>query len=871
MNLINKISLAVFGFLMLFIPTSVMADGCTVGCGVSSVSVGSNLVNSGTSRAVNISVNPNPVFSGTVTAAGVKIPSLNTTPCVQVDGNGNFINAACPVASVTAASSNIAIGGTLINPTVDLSQTPHISSATVDNLIQLGTVGGNRNQAYGLGSSGSGGHTYFLACASAGADGSICQADGIYGDILAITDSSSVPYFTINSNHDIGINGNIHAPGAQFTNLTPSSNICTDSSSNLTTNGCTSGGGTGVATVSAGPSGNVVISGDGTNPIIDLANSQSITGSYTADSFISTGTSGATQGLDGPIIHSTAGINIPNNGSSRTFAITTPPPGVQQILNDIGQSGNPIYAFLATNNNQGCGCSSYGKITAYDGTNITFQSINTNNGGRGTNIVYIQLLGPYDLSAVGGTPTVLAAQTFTSTTNSASTNSGIDGPILHPTSSISIPNVGNTATWTIYNPSYGIQEYLKTVGDSNGGPIYAHLTSSGNEGCNCAAYGEITSYNGSNQITFKTIATSNGGRGANVYIHLLGPVSINSANINQISAGPSGNIVIAGTQSAQTVDLSANPAVTTLLVGSIGNFFENSGVSVNGVNCGNWGVSQFGQTLLCMDGNGNFGVTGNSYATNLYTGTNGSTGSVTSSTINAQSNVIIGTAGNNGTLSFYPNGYIGFNSQADTHGNVYWNVCYNSSSSCESVSGVRGDLFDINDGSAYYATIDINGNLGLAGAVKATGANFSGLSASSTVCTDASKNLTTSGCSSGGSSSATYRFPLVSGSPGQDFSATTSNVGNNNSISAYELSGQSIKKFNVACYPNISGDANNPYTPSTAITGGILTLYDAGSAITTIGTLTLPDSPSGGPFVNGATTTFVTPFSPELMILFIST
>jgi len=480
----------------------------------------------------------------------------------------------CAVFSVGAGSNNITVTGTASKPLVDLSQSPHIASATVDNIIRLGSQNtGNRNQAYALGSSGSSGYTYFLACATGGTDGSICQDSGIYGDVLAITDSSSIPYMTINSNHNVGFAGNIFAPGANFSGLSASSALCTDSSKNLTTAGCSSSG---ISSVVAGSS------------------------------------------------------------------------------------------------------------------NIT---VNTSSG-------------------------------------------------------------------------------------------------------------------------------------------------------------------------VATVNLSQNPTVNTLLVGALGNFYENSSSVVTGVNCGNWGVSQFGQPLLCMDGNGNFGITGNIYGANLFTGTDGTTGSVSTSTVNAKNSVIIGTAGNNGTLAFYPNGYIGFNSQTDTHGNVYWNICYNSSSTCESVSGVRGDLFDINDGSSYYATIDINGNLGLAGAVKATGANFSGLSASSAVCTDASKNLTTSGCSSGGSSTATYRFPLVSGNPGQDFSSTTSNVGNDNSISAYELSGQSIKKFSVACYPNISGDANNPYTPSTAITGGTLTLYDAGSSITTISTLTLPDSPSGGPFVNGATTTFATPFTP---------
>jgi hypothetical protein len=503
-NILKFVFMAIFGIIMFNMPTKASAATCSVGClpdyvVTSTHSSGTilqstnhiNIPANGSNVTINIATPPqatqqilgdisrsnNPVYAylttngsqgcgcssyGKITAYDganqITFQSISTTSAGR-GTNDVYLQLLGPfnVQPYTAGSNLTLSPGNVF----DLSLTPHISSATVDNLIQLGTVGGNRNQAYGLGSSGSGGHTYFLACASGGTDGSICQDDGIYGDILAITDSSSNPYLTINSNHDIGISGNFHAPGAQFTNLGASSSVCTDASKNLTTAGCIGGSGGGVASVSAASS-NIAIAGSSTNPTVDLGSSPTVSGTFTA-------------------------------------------------------------------------------------------------------------------------------QTFASSTSSQNTVSGLDGPILHPTSQISIPSVGNSVTWTIFQPPYGVQEYLNTVNDSDGGPIYVHITSSGNEGCNCASYGEITGYNGSNQITFKSLTTNNGGRGAGVYIHLLGPVSIGGtpivSGIASLTAGSS-NLVIGGTTSAPTVDLASSISLNGTIVADANNsssygFYVGNGTAGN--------------------------------------------------------------------------------------------------------------------------------------------------------------------------------------------------------------------------------------------------------------------------------------------------
>lgn len=80
------------------------------------------------------------------------------------------------------------------------------------------------------------------------------------------------------------------------------------------------------------------------------------------------------------------------------------------------------------------------------------------------------------------------------------------------------------------------------------------------------------------------------------------------------------------------------------------------------------------------------------------------------------------------------------------------------------------------------------------------------------------------------------------------------------------LLGLPIKTLGIVCVPNNSADAANPYvSPGTnGIGGGTVTIYDyttGSSAPTTIGTVTLPNSPAGGPYVPNALATLGSPYT----------
>jgi hypothetical protein len=154
--------------------------------------------------------------------------------------------------------------------------------------------------------------------------------------------------------------------------------------------------------------------------------------------------------------------------------------------------------------------------------------------------------------------------------------------------------------------------------------------------------------------------------------------------------------------------------------------------------------------------------------------------------------------------------------------------------------------------------LDCSGDLGLAGSLSATGASFPSFAASSSVCTDSLKNLTTTGCSGGGGGGGQLTLPF---SP--TFSQATnpfqtavsdfwsSNAPANMLVDAYNYFPlHTITGLTITCLPYNASLATSapgayPYSPTTKMTGGTLqfVLVDNsnGTNYTKIGTITVPD------------------------------
>lgn len=110
-----------------------------------------------------------------------------------------------PITSLTAASSNITIGGTSANPTVDLSPVVNIPNHLTLGSGGAGLQGTSQNGYIGLSSSAQGGYEFLYTCSDDNFHA--CAQGGVFGSAFTLSNTSGGAQF------DLDLNGNLGIPG----------------------------------------------------------------------------------------------------------------------------------------------------------------------------------------------------------------------------------------------------------------------------------------------------------------------------------------------------------------------------------------------------------------------------------------------------------------------------------------------------------------------------------------------------------------------------------------------------------------------------------------------------------------------------------
>lgn len=218
---------------------------------------------SGLTAGLNIAVGsgsaPSVATIATPSFTAITDTGLNASVCTRTNGSKVLTSATADCIVGINAGTNIVVGGTFTSPTVSTSTTP-VFSAITDSGITAGQCV----------AASTGGLFVGTTCPSGTPVNSVLGTSPIAVALsggVATVSISATPTFT----------------GVNVSGLTASSSVCTDSSKNLTTAGCSGGGGA-VSSVSAGSSGNLVISPTTGAVVADLASNINFSASGTATS-----------------------------------------------------------------------------------------------------------------------------------------------------------------------------------------------------------------------------------------------------------------------------------------------------------------------------------------------------------------------------------------------------------------------------------------------------------------------------------------------------------------------------------------------------------------------------------------------------------
>lgn len=212
------------------------------------INAGANISVGGTFVSPTIDVVSNPTF------AGLTLSGLTAGQCVSTAGGGLLTTTACPTGTpITSVigTSPIAVAVSSGVATVSISPTPNFDSIALDLTASPGIISSNTtgaNDAF-----------QFNALNAVSPTGNLASFQ-VLGTNVATIDMAGKGTFTNLNDSALAI----------------SSAVCTDASKNLTTSGCSGGGGA-VSSVTAG-SANLVISPTTGAVIADLASSISLAG-----------------------------------------------------------------------------------------------------------------------------------------------------------------------------------------------------------------------------------------------------------------------------------------------------------------------------------------------------------------------------------------------------------------------------------------------------------------------------------------------------------------------------------------------------------------------------------------------------------------
>ena len=223
---------------LLMIPVQVLANGCTVGCVTTPLTVAQG-------------------GTGTTTLTGNDCPQINS-------GGTALISIPCP--NSYSFGAFLVVTGTAPNYNVAVTANPDFTSLGIG-------VGGNYSATSYMVFATNPAGTAVQGC---GAPETCGNTQGVSPSELGIwnlsgyspLDPSQAPQLSLDQSGNLGLEGILSATGAKFTGLTASSPLCTNTSKNLTTTGCNS-----VVSVTAGSSGNIIVGGTLSNPTVDLNSS----------------------------------------------------------------------------------------------------------------------------------------------------------------------------------------------------------------------------------------------------------------------------------------------------------------------------------------------------------------------------------------------------------------------------------------------------------------------------------------------------------------------------------------------------------------------------------------------------------------------
>lgn len=195
--------------------------------------------------------------------------------------------------------------------------------------------------------------------------------------------------------------------------------------------------------------------------------------------------------------------------------------------------------------------------------------------------------------------------------------------------------------------------------------------------------------------------------------------------------------------------------------------------------------------------------------------------------------------------------------------------------SSTTVAGINGECYSVGSYnpqgglSTSLINADCSGNVGIqrnlsvGNNLTAVSANLSGLSPNLSICTDSSKNLTTSNCAPTVTYTINTNFQ-ISFYPSHSSSNIYMINQSSSNLNGLNINGQAIKHLYVNCVPYNATDSSTYYDPTKIIYGGTINVYDytsGNNAPNLIGSVSVPDTPIGGPYINHGQTDLSTPYA----------
>lgn len=859
--------------------------------GVTSVSGTGNIASTGGTTPV-VSITNAPTFSGQLTAGSIIDNNLTASSCVGADGSKQLVASSC-VSSVTGLSNiNVTAGST---PVVSITSAPTFTNATVSSItsgqcVQASTGGLLFHQYLGFPC---GGGNLLNTSFTMPAVGSTVTNISINGEqnmvggllrvivgganvIMEVVNRPSYSVVDLKNVYDFGTStgqsvpsgtqadavgvdpalylggfvgiggitgtGNVSVTAgatpvvsvtaaptfAQITDSGLTSGNCVQASTGglLTTTGSACGSGSGGVT-SVTASGNLASSG-GTTPNITITAAPTF--GQVTDSGLTSGN--CVQASTAGLLTTIAGACGTGNGTltgltaGNDIVVGTGPTPSVAVTNAPSFTG-PLSASTLT----GTGLTSGNCVQASTGgllitTSASCGAVASVTGGTGITVTagptpVVSLTTPVAVTSGGtGSTTITNGSCITATSGTTYGSAPFECLGTKTSATFVVPAVGSSVTVTTTTSRGNVKNNIPvTISDNT-----------------TSMMGFITTGAASTSLTVTNTGMLSGSVGATV---ATGAAVLPGAASNLTSITGTGNISVTALPS---------PVVSITAAPTFGQITDSGLTSGNCVQASTGGLlttvaAACGTgTVTSVSGSGNISSTGGAAPTVSITNAPTFTGTATVGNLIDSGLTASTCVGANGSKQLV------------------------SSSSCvTSVSGTG----NISSTGGSTPTVSVTNAPTFTGALSALSLTATGLTSGQCVQTTSGGLLTTTGsaCSGGGGGSSVY-YDLSSQF---GLSSTAPPFTTQSSYFRHIANTTVINHLSVSCLPYNNTDANNgqsDYTPvdATGLGGGTITFGVANSTVTAasptvVGSVTIADSPQGGPYVNSGTSTLGSPLT----------